>query len=94
MKKLGDDDHGSAKVKGGAKGKKKAASKGKKVARKSDGEVGKSVKKLLNYSSSKSKVKNEGTPSKGKVSTKKSLGKKITPSMPSPGGKKSNRTTD
>ena len=48
----------------------------------------------MKFSSSKGKGKSEGTPSKGKVSTKKSLGKKITPSMPSPGGKKSNRTTD
>ena len=67
-----------AKVKGGAKGKKKAVSKAK-VEKKSLS-VKKQTGKILKY-----------TPSK--VSVKKSA-KKRTPAMPSPGGKQSARTTD
>lgn len=86
------------KVKGGAKGKKKAASKKAKSAGKKSaepaGDVKKHVDKILKYTPSKSAGKKE-TPSKGKASTKRSVSKKHgTPSMPSPGGKQSTRTTD
>jgi len=92
--------HSAPKVKGGAKGKKKAASKSaakKGAAKKSaepSGEVRKSVDKLLKYTPSKSAGKKEGTPQKGKASAAKRSVSKKTPSMPSPGGKKSTRTTD
>lgn len=86
--------HGAAKVKGGAKGKKKAASKAKGKGKKAEpsGEVSKTVQKVMKYTPSKGKK--EPTPQKGKVSTKKSVGKKHTPALPSPGGKKSTKTTD
>ena len=95
FKKL-DEAHvavGTAKVKGGSKGKKKA-SKGKKGVEKKSADaadVRKNVDKILKYTPSKSAGKKEGTPQKGKVSTKRVT---RTPSMPSPGGKKSTRTTD
>ena len=79
---------------GGAKGKKKAASKAKAKGKKSTsaGEVRTSVEKVVSYTPSKGK---KTTPQKGKVSTKKTISaKKHTPSMPSPGGKKSTKTTD
>jgi hypothetical protein len=89
------------KVKGGAKGAKKAASKSaakeKKAAASAD--VKKTVEKVIKYTPSKSAGKKE-TPQKaasaGKQSAKKSTtgGKKATPAMPSPGGKKSTKTTD
>ena len=92
------------KVKGGAKNKKKALSKSaakEKKTKKSTGgsEVRKSVDKILKYTPSKSAAKKEPTPQKsvGKQSAaKKSTtgGKKQTPAMPSPGGKKSTKTTD
>lgn len=96
------------KVKGGAKGKKKAASKaaakeraaGKKSVESSTaaaaGDIQKKVSKVLKYTPSKSAGKKETTPQKGKVSAKRSVagGKKQTPAMPSPGGKKSTKTTD
>ena len=47
----------------------------------------------MKYTPSKSSGKKD-TPLKGKISTKKSVGKKHTPAMPSPGGKKSTKTTD
>jgi hypothetical protein len=87
-------------VKGGAKGKKKAASKAKAKATKKEtaaaSEVGKRVDKILKYTPSKSKGKKEGTPQKGKISTarKSTAGKQSKPAMPSPGGKKSPKTTD
>jgi len=102
LKKLSESDHATSaapRVKGGAKGKKKAASKakgkaGKKAAPEPTGEVAKRVDKILKYTPSKSAEKRGGTPQKGKVSAKKSVGKKHTPAMPSPGGKKSTKTTD
>jgi hypothetical protein len=82
------------KVKGGAKGKGKAA---KKSAEKKAAGVSKSAEKVIKYTPSKSVAKKE-TPQKaaaGKQSAKKSVGgKKATPAMPSPGGKKSIKTTD
>jgi len=99
LKKLQETEtHGSAKVAGGAKRKGKAAhKKAHKAGKKSTdaaGEVRKSVDKVLKYTPSKSAAKKD-TPQKhaGKVSAKKSVSKR-TPSMPSPGGKKSKRTTD
>lgn len=76
------------------KGAKKAASKSaKKGGKKSSegAEVKKTVDKVLKYTPSKSAKKE--TPQKG---AKKSTtgGKKQTPAMPSPGGKKSTKTTD
>lgn len=98
LKKLNDTEaHPVAKVKGGAKGKKKAASKGKaKTGKKSveSAEVRKQTDKILKYTPSKSAGKKEGTPQKGKASAAKRSVSKKTPSMPSPGGKKSTRTTD
>jgi hypothetical protein len=79
------------KVKGGSKGKAKAA---KKSAEKKA--ASKSVEKVIKYTPSKSAAKKD-TPQKtgGKASAKKSVGgKKATPAMPSPGGKKSIKTTD
>lgn len=107
FKKIREPEVASApKVKGGAKGKKKAvskaAAKGAKAAKKGvsaepAGEVRRSVDKILKYTPSKStSVGKKETPQKGKVSTKKSVTgvKKQTPAMPSPGGKKSTKTTD
>jgi hypothetical protein len=94
------------KVAGGAKGKKKAgaksAAKATKAAKSEDkpeasGEVGAKVGKILKYTPSKSAGKKEGTPQKagGKISSKKPVStSKKTPAMPSPGGKKSTKTTD
>ena len=82
------------KVKGGAKGKGKAAKKS--AEKKAVAGASKSAEKVLKYTPSKSVAKKE-TPQKGaagKVSAKKSVGKKATPAMPSPGGKKSIKTTD
>lgn len=101
LKKLNEQQqqaHAAAKVKGGAKGKKKAASKGKskssgkKSAEKADADAVKDkVGKLLSFTPSKKK----GTPGKKSAGgAKKSVGKRGTPAMPSPGGKKSTRTTD
>jgi hypothetical protein len=96
LKRLSDTDHHAAapRVKGGAKGKAKAASKSKRLTTKKEptGEVAKRVEKILKYTPSKSAERR--TPSKGKVSAKRSVGKKHTPAMPSPGGKKSTKTTD
>lgn len=94
LKRLSESDHGAAKVKGGAKGKKKAASKAKGKGKSDHEDVKKRTSKIMKYTPSKSAGKKEGTPSKGKVSAKKSVGKKHTPAMPSPGGKKSTKTTD
>ena len=105
LKKMTEPETSAApRVKGGAKGKKKAASKSAAKAAKgkkgeeSTGEVRQSVDKILKYTPSKSAGKKEATPTKekGKVSAKKSttLGKKATPAMPSPSGKKSTKTTD
>lgn len=93
VKKSGEgESRGAARVKGGAKGKKKAASKGKKgKSTEASGEVSKTVQKVMKYTPSKEKK--EPTPKKGKVSTKKG-GKVRTPALPSPGGKKSTKTTD
>lgn len=83
------------KVKGGAKGKGKAV---KKSAEKKTAGVSKSVEKVIKYTPSKSASAKKETPQKGaagKQSAKKSVGgKKATPAMPSPGGKKSIKTTD
>jgi len=86
------------KVKGGkaaAKAAAKSAGKVKKAAGKKSAD--KTVEKVLKYTPSKSAGKKE-TPQKaaGVVSAKKSTtgGKKQTPAMPSPGGKKSTKTTD
>lgn len=94
---------GAAKVKG-VKGKKKAASKSaaKKgpAAKKSESaDIRKSVDKLVKYTpSSKKETPQKAAPAApaGKVSAKRSVsgGKKQTPAMPSPGGKKSTKTTD
>lgn len=96
---------GAPRVKGGNKRKGKAASKSaakeKKIAGKKSveaAEVRKSVDKVLKYTPNKPSSRKE-TPQKsvsaGKVSAKKSIGgKKQTPAMPSPGGKKSTKTTD
>lgn len=90
------------KVKGGAKGKKKAASKSAKKATAGKKDVSasgaKSVDKIIKYTPNKSSSKKE-TPQKtapaGKVSAKRPAGaKKQTPAMPSPGGKQSTKTTD
>lgn len=105
LRKLQDQAEPAApRVKGGAKGKKKAASKsaGKKaVAGKKEASASgaKSVDKILKYTPNKSSSKKE-TPQKtapaGKVSAKRTVsgGKKQTPAMPSPGGKQSTKTTD
>lgn len=95
LKKLTEHGEGHAKVKGGAKGKKKAAAKKGKAAKKSveSAEVRKSVDKIIKYTPSKSAGKKETPQKVGKVSAKRSVSKK-TPAMPSPGGKKSTRTTD
>lgn len=86
------------KVKGGkaaAKAASKSAGKAKKAVGKKSAD--KTVEKLLKYTPSKSAGKKE-TPQKavGAASAKKSTtgGKKQTPAMPSPGGKKSTKTTD
>jgi len=86
------------KVKGGkaaAKAASKSAGKAKKAAVKKSAD--KTVEKVLKYTPSKSAGKKE-TPQKaaGASSAKKSTtgGKKQTPAMPSPGGKKSTKTTD
>ena len=51
-----------------------------------------SVEKVVSYTPSKGK---KTTPQKGKVSAKKTISvKKHTPTMASPGGKKSTKTTD
>jgi len=96
LKKL--DEHqaqpAAAKVKGGAKGKKKAASKSKKVEKKSEStDVRKQVGKIVKYTPSKSAGKKDGTPQKS--AAKRSTSKK-TPAMPSPGGtgKGTAKTTD
>lgn len=94
LKRLSESDHGAAKVKGGAKGKKKAASKAKAKGRSDQDDVKKRTSKIMKFTPSKSQGKKEGTPSKGKVSAKKSLNKKGSNTMPSPGGKKSTKTTD
>lgn len=91
------------KVKGGAKAGKKAASKSAAKEKKAaaGAEVKKTVEKVIKYTPSKSAGKKEtpqkaGSTSTGKQSAKKSTtgGKKATPAMPSPGGKKSTKTTD
>jgi hypothetical protein len=96
------------KVKGGAKGKGKAVAKAGKAEKKAAGkksaegaDVRKNVEKVIKYTPSKQAAKKE-TPQKagaavvGKQSAKKSAAgaKKQTPAMPSPGGKKSTKTTD
>lgn len=84
------------KVKGGAKATAKAGAK--KSAQKAVAKKSETVEKVLKYTPSKSVGKKE-TPQKstsaatGKQSAKKSVGKK-NPAMPSPGGKKSTKTTD
>ena len=81
----------------GVKGAKKAASKaGKKGSAKKSAEgaeVKKTVEKVLKYTPSKSAGKKE-TPSKTSAKKSTTGGKKQTPAMPSPGGKKSTKTTD
>jgi len=99
LKKLEASEHPGAapKVKGGAKGKKKAASKAAKKGAKKGASVSaesKTVEKVLKYTPSKSAGKKETPQKAGKVSAKASVGKKATPAMPSPGGKKSTKTTD
>jgi len=89
LKKLSDEGV-SAKVRGGSKGKKKPVSKGRK-GRSSDA-ANKKVEKIMKYTPSRSSKK-EPTPSKGKISTKRPS-RKHTPAMPSPGGKKSIKTSD
>lgn len=89
-------------VKGGAKGKGKAASKSAaKVTKVAKKEGSKAVEKVIKYTPSKSQSAKKETPQKaattsaGKQSAKKSVGgKKAVPTMPSPGGKKSTKTTD
>jgi hypothetical protein len=87
---------GAPKVKG-VKGAKKAASKAAKKpsAKKSaeGAEVKKIVEKVTKYTPSKSAGKKE-TPQKGSAKKSTTGGKKQTPAMPSPGGKKSTKTTD
>lgn len=100
LKRLSDADHAQSsapRVKGGAKGKKKAASKkGSKATAEKSGEVAKRVDKIVKYTPSKSSEKKTGsTPQKsGKISARRSTSKKHTPAMPSPGGRKSANTTD
>jgi len=96
LKKISEAEaHGGAKVKGGAKNKKKAAAKkgGKSHARSESAGVRAEVGKIMKFTPSKSHGKKEGTPQKGKASTKRSVSKK-TPSMPSPSGNKSVKTND
>jgi len=99
LKKLETSASAAApKVVGGAKRKKKQASKGSKKgkgAKKSQEkpeEIRKSVESVVKYTPSKSKQ--QATPSKVKPSAKKSVGKKKTPAMASPGDKQTPRTTD
>lgn len=101
FKKMNEPDRsGAAKVKGGVKGKKKAASKGKAKSasagkKSAEKEVKQNVAKIMKFTPSKGK--RAGTPGAGKVSAARksaSHGKKQTPAMPSPGGKKSTQTTD
>ena len=80
---------------GGVKGKKKAAAKasakgkGKKGASQ---EVKTRVEEIAGYTPSRGKKE---TPQKGKASARKTISvKKRTPAMPSPGGAKTNPTTD
>lgn len=97
LKKRSDrGESASAPRVGGAKGKKKAAAKAK--GKKSTsagapaGQVQTSVEKVMSYTPSKGK---RTTPQKGKVSTKKTISaKKHTPTIPSPGGKKSKTKTN
>ncbi len=78
--------HASApKVKGGAKGKKKATSKARGERKSASAQVKKQTGKILKYTPSKDVKKEAG---------KRTGSKKRTPVMPSPGGKKSTRTTD
>lgn len=80
---------GGVRVKGGAAGKRgaKAASKSAKKASAKKSEARTTVDKVLKYSDKKAST------SKGKQSAKRSVSKK-TPALPSPGGKKSQHTTD
>jgi len=82
-------------VKGGKKAASKSAAKEKKGAKKSTegAEVKKTVEKVLKYTPSKSAGKKE-TPQKASAKKSTTGGKKHTPAMPSPGGKKSTKTTD
>lgn len=99
LRRLGEPvTEGVARVKG-AKGKKKAASKSaaKRGGRRAESaDIRKSVDKLVKYTpSSKKETPQKAAVSAGKVSAKRSVGgKKQTPAMPSPGGKKSTKTTD
>lgn len=89
------------KVKGGKAGKKaasKSAGKAAKAAKKAESaDVKKNVDKIVKYTPSKAASAKKDTPQKpasaGKQSAKKSTSKKA-PAMPSPGGKKSTKTTD
>jgi len=80
-------------VKGGSKRSSKASSKKAAAKKPAAGKVAESTEKIMKFTPAKEK-----TPAKGKSSSaaKKSVagGKGKTPTMPSPGGKKSTRTTD
>lgn len=83
-------------VKGAKKAVSKSAGKAQKAsARKSaeGAEVKKTVEKVLKYTPSKSAGRKE-TPQKPSAKKSTTGGKKQTPAMPSPGGKKSTKTTD
>lgn len=83
-------------VKGAKKASSKSTGKAQKAsARKSaeGAEVKKTVEKVLKYTPSKSAGKKE-TPQKPSAKKSTTGGKKQTPAMPSPGGKKSTKTTD
>lgn len=101
-KRSEQESAGQVRVKGGAKGKKKASSKaaaktlkaGKKSVE-SAGEVKKTAEKIAKYTPTKQAGKKD-SPSKGKVSTKRSTsqGAKKLPVLPSPGKKSAAKTTD
>lgn len=83
-------------VKGAKKAASKSAGKAQKGAKKSTegAEVKKTVDKVLKYTPSKGTSAKKETPQKASAKKSTTGGKKQTPAMPSPGGKKSTKTTD
>ena len=83
-------------VKGSKKASSKSAAKAQKGAKKSaeGAEVKKTVEKVLKYTPSKGISARKETPQKASAKKSTTGGKKQTPAMPSPGGKKSTKTTD
>ena len=83
-------------VKGAKKAASKSAGKAAKGAKKSSegAEVKKTVDKVLKYTPSKGASARKETPQKASAKKSTTGGKKQTPAMPSPGGKKSTKTTD